>query len=366
MEPPPWECFHFVTDKVPAATAAPANTTTTSTTTTPPTFRETTISSEMSIAIAVDSTVTPRSLEVDEDFVLAVETSVAKAMSVTPGEISPWDVFVEGFAFNGTDSGGGGVEGRRLMGGPGSSSLPGAAEFFGKNSLAGPRVFNIMRKDIIKDRGGSFGERTRTSQSGNSKKDLRRLSSADPSFQARVLQFQYAIILPPEISNTTIQRIKKASTPGTHEMTNFVSTFKTYLSEEILMRNSLHSKISPTLGAVSVDQQPQEATEVVAGPVDGGDETATGQGGDGTGAPPGSEGITTTTPTPGGTTPVIDIMTSPTAWVTWGGNRLAYPHRTGFRPVSMSPCHVRCTVSCRIMHSVSSPMHSVLSDMHLS
>ena len=48
--------------------------------------------------------------------------------------------------------------------------------------------------------------------------------------------------------------------------------------------------------------------------------------------------------------------------VDWGGNRLAYPHRTGFRPVShvgfaesmsqsllphaqsMSPCHVRCTV----------------------
>ena len=49
----------------------------------------------------------------------------------------------------------------------------------------------------------------------------------------------------------------------------------------------------------------------------------------------------------------------------WGGNRLVYPHRTGFRPVisdwfqtsvmsdaqSMSQCHVGCTVSFRKMHS---------------
>ena len=65
----------------------------------------------------------------------------------------------------------------------------------------------------------------------------------------------------------------------------------------------------------------------------------------------------------------------------WDGNRLAYPHRTGFRPVpcrmhspchsvmseaheSMSPCHVRCTVmsdaqKCHVGCTVPFRMHSL-------
>ena len=60
------------------------------------------------------------------------------------------------------------------------------------------------------------------------------------------------------------------------------------------------------------------------------------------------------------------------AWklVIWGGNRLAYPHRTGFRPVS-DRCQTSVRpVSCRMRspcHSVSSsiqsPCHHVMSDL---
>ena len=49
---------------------------------------------------------------------------------------------------------------------------------------------------------------------------------------------------------------------------------------------------------------------------------------------------------------------APEGDVSWGGNRLAYPHRTGFRPVSD-----QCQVS--VSSPIHSPCHHVISDLDL-
>ena len=61
----------------------------------------------------------------------------------------------------------------------------------------------------------------------------------------------------------------------------------------------------------------------------------------------------------------VRIEGLPRKWV-WkerrGGNRLAYPHRTGFRPVS-DQCHAGCTVHVTVSCRVHSPCgHRVMSD----